>query len=166
VPYLTHTAHVALILARYDQEDETICAALLHDVVEDTDLTVEDLRERVGDQVAELVEVLSDDPSIESYEERKREHRDRVAEADDGARAIFAADKLANVKMLRIAYQARGEDIAEELKVPLDEKIKIWEQDLEKLLEGTPDAALVTDLGAELAGLAGDRVTRARSSST
>jgi hypothetical protein len=68
--------------------------------------------------------------------------------------------------MLRIAYQARGEDIAEELKVPLDEKIKIWEQDLEKLLEGTPDAALVTDLGAELAGLAGDRVTRARSSST
>ena len=42
----------------------------------------------------------------------------------------------------------------------------IWSQDLEKLLEGTPDAALVTDLGTELAALAGDRVTQARSSSS
>jgi (p)ppGpp synthase/HD superfamily hydrolase len=165
-PYIEHPIAVAELLAEQDYPEDVLAAALLHDVVEDTELTVEDIRERVGNRVAELVEVLSDDPSIESYAERKREHRDRVAEADDGARAIFAADKLANVRMLRDAYRVRGEDIAEELKVSLDEKIEVWDEDLEKLLEGTPDPSLVTDLGTELAGLAGDRVTRARSSST
>jgi guanosine-3',5'-bis(diphosphate) 3'-pyrophosphohydrolase len=165
-PYIEHPIAVAELLAEQAYSEEVLAAALLHDVVEDTDMTVEDIRERVGSPVAELVEVLSDDPSIESYAERKREHRDRVDAADDGARAIFAADKLANVRMLRVAYRVRGEGIAEELKVPLDEKIKIWSQDLEKLLEGTPDAALVTDLGTELAGLAGDRATQARSSSS
>ena len=165
-PYIEHPIAVAELLAEQSYPEEVLAAALLHDVVEDTDMTVEDIRERVGSAVSELVEVLSDDPSIESYAERKREHRDRVDAADDGARAIFAADKLANVRMLRVAYRVRGEGIAEELKVPLDEKIKIWAQDLEKLLEGTPDAALVTDLGTELAGLAGDRATQARSSSS
>lgn len=165
-PYIEHPIAVAELLAEQAYPEEVLAAALLHDVVEDTDMTVEDIRERVGGPVAELVEILSDDPSIESYAERKREHRDRVDAADDGARAIFAADKLANVRMLRVAYRVRGEGIAEELKVPLDEKIKIWSQDLEKLLEGTPDAALVTDLGTELAGLAGDRATQARSSSS
>ena len=118
-PYIEHPIAVAELLAEQAYSEEVLAAALLHDVVEDTDMTVEDIRERVGSPVAELVEVLSDDPSIESYAERKREHRDRVDAADDGARAIFAADKLANVRMLRVAYRVRGESIAEELKVPL-----------------------------------------------
>ena len=86
-----------------------LAAALLHDVVEDSELEVADVRERCGDRVAEIVEALTDDASIEPYEQRKREHRDRVAAAGHDAIAIYAADKLTNVSMLRRLLRADGE---------------------------------------------------------
>ena len=100
-----------------------LAAALLHDVVEDSELEVADVRERCGERVAEIVDALSDDESIESYEERKREHRGRVEAAGPDALAIYAADKLTNVTMLRDAYGDQGEAVAEELTVPLDVKV-------------------------------------------
>ena len=165
-PYIEHPVAVAECLAEQGFSEEVLAAGLLHDVVEDSELTVDQIRERFGERVAELVDVLTDDASIESYELRKREHRERVREADDEALAIFAADKLANVRMLRAAYEEKGEEVGEELKTSLDEKVHIWDQDLEMLLEGEPNVSLASDFANQLAGLAGDRATRARSSST
>ena len=88
--------------------DEVLAAALLHDVVEDSELEVEDIRERIGDRVAEIVAVLTDDERIESYRKRKGEHRARVEAAGPEALAIYAADKLTNVEMLRDAYVDPG----------------------------------------------------------
>ena len=83
-----------------DYPETTLAAALLHDVVEDSDTTVEELRAGFGDEVAELVAALSDDESIEDYRARKDEHRGRVAEVDGDALAIYAADKLTNMTTL------------------------------------------------------------------
>ena len=69
---------------------------------------VEDMRERCGERVAEIVDALTDDESLEPYEERKREHRGRVEAAGADALAIYAADKLTNVEMLRDAYREPG----------------------------------------------------------
>ena len=75
LPYIEHPRMVAATLAARDYADTTLAAALLHDVVEDSDTTVEELRAEFGDTVADLVAALSDDESIEPYRERKDEHR-------------------------------------------------------------------------------------------
>ena len=130
-------------------------------MVEDSELGLDDVRECCGERVAELVGVLTDDESIEPYAERKREHRDRVEAAGGEAMAIYAADKLTNVKMLRDAYEEQGEHVGEELSVPLDEKVDVWEQDLEMLSAGAAESpavrALASGLEDQLNALAADR---------
>jgi (p)ppGpp synthase/HD superfamily hydrolase len=158
-PYIDHPVAVAELLAGMGFGEEVLAAALLHDVVEDSEIEVADVRERFGGKVAGLVEALTEDETIEPYEERKEEHRRRVAAAGPEALAIYAADKLTNVSMLRDAYALAGEDVGRELKVPLDLKAQIWHADLEMLLgDGLDlDPSLARRLADELAGLSRDR---------
>lgn len=156
-PYIDHPVAVAECLAERGFADEVLTAALLHDVVEDSELTVEDIRDRFGEWIAELVRILSEDALIEPYELRKGEHRDRVAAAGPEALAIYAADKLTNVSMLRSAYEREGEGAGEDLQVSLDEKFETWQRDLEMLLRRAPELSLVNDLANQLAALASDR---------
>jgi GTP diphosphokinase / guanosine-3',5'-bis(diphosphate) 3'-diphosphatase len=149
-PYIDHPVAVAERLAELGRDDEVLAAALLHDVVEDSDLEVGDVRRACGERVAAIVEALTDDQALASYEERKREHRGRVEAAGADALAIYAADKLTNVEMLRDAYATRGEDVAEELTVPLDVKVGVWGDDLAMLERSAGGDAGVTALAARL----------------
>ena len=108
LPYIEHPRMVAATLAGHDFADATLAAALLHDVVEDSDTTVEELRDEFGDEIADLVAALSDDESIEDYRERKEEHRARVTEVDGDAFAIYAADKLTNLTTIHESVGAKG----------------------------------------------------------
>lgn len=153
IPFLEHLTAVAERLAGngYDGE-RVLAAALLHDTVEREALEPGALRERFGEEVAEIVATLTEDDSIEEYEERKEEHRDRVAAAGAEARAVFAADKAANVAVLRAAYAEEGEGVEEALPVALDRKILVWEYDLEMLFDELP-GPLADGLADELVGL-------------
>jgi (p)ppGpp synthase/HD superfamily hydrolase len=156
-PYIDHPVAVAEILVKHRYGDEIIAAALLHDVVEKSDIGIEEVRERFGDVVAALVEALTEDETIVDYEERKAEHRRRVAAADPAAVAIFAADKLTNVAMLREAYALIDEGVSDELAVSLDLKIYIWEADLEMLFEQAAQMPLTDEFADEMVALWGDR---------
>ena len=101
-PFIAHPIEVGSLLRRDGQPDEIIAAGLLHDVLEKTATTSAELHRRFGPQIALLVESVSDDPSLGGYRPRKRELRDRVAHADPGARAVFAADKIAKVRELAL----------------------------------------------------------------
>jgi myo-inositol-1(or 4)-monophosphatase len=164
-PYIDHPVAVAEHLSAHVADDDVLAAALLHDVVEDSGLGLDDVRGRCGERVAELVGVLSDDESIEPYDERKREHRERVEAAGPEALAIYVADKLTNVEMLRDAYAEQGEQVGEELKVPLDEKLAVWEADLAmaaaKASDAEPAEALAERLAAQLSSLRADRAAKA-----
>jgi hypothetical protein len=164
-PFIDHPQAVAERLLALRFGDEVVAAALLHDVVEKSEVGIDELRERFGDAVADLVEAMTEDESIPSYEERKEEHRRRVASADPAAMAIFAADKLTNVAMLREAYALIGEGVSDELAVPLDLKIYIWETDLEMLFEEAPQLRLTDELAAEMVELWSDRSKSVRSQS-
>lgn len=109
--------------------------------------------------MASLVETLTDDESVEPYERRKDEHRRRVEEAGGDALAIYAADKLSNVRVLRRAYKNEGEAAGEEFKAPLDVKEEIWRGDLEMLRREAPELPFVDELESELEKL---RDARAR----
>jgi len=164
IPFIEHSLAVGELLAEHSYPDEAIAAGLLHDVAEHAEVESASLRERFGDEVAELVEALTEDPSIPDYEERKEEHRERVAAAGPHARAVFAADKTANVAVLREAYEMVGEDVDEDLPVALDVKILVWEFDLEMLFVNSPGEPLVDRFADEMVGLWGQRADDDRAS--
>lgn len=108
LPYLTHPANVALILTRYAQDDETVIAGILHDVIEDTvreaysrEMLVSRIREKFGESVLETVLQVThrrvDDDGVElSPADRKEDYLARLAQASPSARWVCAADKLHN----------------------------------------------------------------------
>jgi len=157
IAFIDHLLAVGELLAEHNYPDEVLAAALLHDIAEHAEVAPESLRGRFGDEVVELVEALTEDPTIPDYEERKKEHRERVAAAGPNAQAIFAADKTTNVAVLREAYEILGEGVDEDLPISLDAKILVWEFDLEMLFSNSPGTALVEEFAEEMVGLWGQR---------
>ncbi|MFG0334900.1 MAG: HD domain-containing protein [Maioricimonas sp. JB049] len=114
IPYIVHPLAVVLILTRAGiDDDETLAAAILHDVVEDTDWTLERLRDRFPSRVVELVAALSEQKTTPAgekipWEARKREHLERLRASCPAARAIALADKLHNAQSLLYDAQTDG----------------------------------------------------------
>jgi (p)ppGpp synthase/HD superfamily hydrolase len=157
IPFAAHPLAVAELLAENGYPDDVLAAGLLHDVAEYTCVTPAELQDRFNGKVALLVAALTEDLEIDSYEERKEEHRKRVAAIGPRARAVFAADKIANVIVVREAYAAIGEMVDASLPVSLDLKILVWEYDLEMLFDEEPGVALVDRFAKEMIGLWGQR---------
>jgi GTP diphosphokinase / guanosine-3',5'-bis(diphosphate) 3'-diphosphatase len=88
---------VASLLERADYPDHVVAAAVLHDVLEDTDTQPSELESSFGPDVGGLVALVSDDPSIPDEEERKDDVRERVRRAGGYAPIVYAADKVSKV---------------------------------------------------------------------
>ena len=153
LPYFEHPVAVAARLDEHGYGEEVLAAALLHDVIEDSDTTLDEVREEFGGEVAGLVGALTDDESIDPYRERKAEHRERVRAAPAGAHAIYGSDKLTNVAALRQAYEAEGDAVREEFRIPIELKAEVWEADLELLREKAPELPFLDELDEELSRL-------------
>jgi (p)ppGpp synthase/HD superfamily hydrolase len=152
-PYIEHPIRVAALLDEHDYADQVLAAALLHDVIEDSDTTLDQVREQFGGEVAGLVGAMTDDESIDDYRERKAEHRERVAAAPVESMAIYGADKLTNSRTLRAAYTSEGDAVRDEFRVPLELKLEVWEADLALLREKAPELPFLDELEAELSRL-------------
>ena len=159
-PYITHPVAVAELLHDAGFDDEVVAAALLHDVVEDTEMDRDEIAERFGDRVAELVGALSEDDGIQDYEDRKREHREQVAESGRDAIAIYIADKLSNLRDMRFIYGEEGEAIASRFKAPLDVRVGLWRGDLEMARRSAPDLRYSGDFERELDEFDRERAAR------
>jgi guanosine-3',5'-bis(diphosphate) 3'-pyrophosphohydrolase len=98
IPYINHPIEVATLVATVGACDDVavLQAALLHDTIEDTDATPEEIEREFGRDVRGLVLEMTDDMSLPSAQ-RKREQVDRAATLTDRARLIKIADKIANV---------------------------------------------------------------------
>ena len=114
-PYIIHPLNVAYILADIGLDDSTICAALLHDVVEDTDVTEEDLKKEFGEEINDLVAGVTklSNISFESVEEQQVEdYRKMFLAMGKDIRVIIIklADRLHNMRTLK--YLKRDRQIA------------------------------------------------------
>lgn len=137
VPYATHPVHVAfLVRAAGGSEDSTI-AALLHDVLEDSDLTSEDLEASFGPRVAAIVREVSEDKSLE-WGVRKARVVERLASASDEACLIAAADKAHNLATLLAAHERHGASVWGAFNAPPVDTIRFHEQALEVLRKRVP----------------------------
>ncbi len=111
-PYVNHLAEVAELVAEASggEDPVLVAAAILHDVVEDTPTSLEEVARRFGPQVAELVAEVTDDTALPSAE-RKRRQLARAPELSSRARRIKIADKISNLRALRTS-PPRGWDEA------------------------------------------------------
>lgn len=106
-PYINHPLALADILAREGGVEDTtvIAAALLHDTVEDTETTIEEVRLRFGDAVAAIVAEVTDDKSLPK-DERKRLQIVKAAGKSVEAKLVKLADKIANLRDLQTSPPA------------------------------------------------------------
>lgn len=97
-PYINHCTEVARILNNFGYSEEIIVAGLLHDTVEDTEVTLEDLRREYGEEVSNLVKYVTETrtPGV-SWTERKVMYIKNLTDAPEGSVVVSAADKLHNV---------------------------------------------------------------------
>ena len=97
-PFIEHPLEVSRLLRDAGCSEELVAAGLLHDLVEDTDVTFADLTGRFGAGVAQLVRAVTDDAGIEAYRPRKQALRKQVRRAGSEAALLFAADKISKVR--------------------------------------------------------------------
>ena len=158
-PYLAHPLKVCELLSHAGADQQTLAAALLHDAVEDSDLSVGDVVAGFGVEVGELVAALTEDAGIDDWTARKDALREHVAAAGSRAAAVYAADKLANLQDMRGLYAEHGEGVIDLHKAPtLDLRIEAWAKDAEMVERVAPDLSLVAALQAELAAFRRERV--------
>lgn len=137
---------VAALLARTPAREELLAAALLHDVVERSEVTVSDIESRFGPEVGGLVAALTEDERLEDYEERKAAHRNQVVVAGRDAAAVFVADKLA--KAIELRRVMRGSD--QPATATMRARLRHYEQTVETVTLRFPRLPLLGDLRREL----------------
>ena len=98
-PYINHPISLASILCNeaHITDVEVICGALLHDTVEDTDTTFDELNSEFGTVIREIVADVTDDKTL-SKAERKQQQIDHAAHASDKAKLVKLADKITNLR--------------------------------------------------------------------
>ena len=113
-PYIVHPMEAMEIVATMTADQELLAAAALHDTVEDTDVTVEQLRAEFGDRIADLVAAESDAfvegvSEEDSWHARKQAAIDRLARAPHDAKMVALGDKLSNMRAIARDYAVQGD---------------------------------------------------------
>ena len=120
-PYIVHPMEAVEIVATMTRDQELLAAAALHDTVEDTDTTLEQIREEFGDRIASLVasesdtmpEGVSEEDDGEylssSWHARKQAAIDRLVRASRDAKIVALGDKLSNMRAIARDYTSEGE---------------------------------------------------------
>ena len=113
-PYIVHPMEAMEIVATMTPDQELLAAAALHDTVEDTSVTIEDIRAQFGDRVASLVQSESDvfiegKSEEDSWHERKQAAMDRLAAASHEAKMVALGDKLSNMRAIARDYAMKGD---------------------------------------------------------
>ncbi len=123
IPYFSHLAIVALMLERAGYDDEVVAAGLLHDILEDTDYSEDELRKVFGERVLEIVKGVSEDKSIKDWVERKRLYREMITNGSAEAAAISCADHIHNTRSFAQTMK-EGVDIDAVFKVGVSERFR------------------------------------------
>ena len=115
-PYIVHPMEAMEIVATMTSDQELLAAAALHDTVEDTDVTVEQIRAEFGDRIASLVASESDTfeqgvSEEDSWHARKQAAIDRLSSAPHDAKIVALGDKLSNMRAIARDYAMQGDKL-------------------------------------------------------
>ena len=128
LPYIVHPMEAMSIVATESEDQEMLAAAALHDVVEDTGITMDELRAMFGDRVADMVGADNNPPHREgdTWYSRKQEAIDRLAAASRDAQMVAMGDKLSNLRSIANDYKKHGDDLWKRFKAPKGKADLAW----------------------------------------
>jgi (p)ppGpp synthase/HD superfamily hydrolase len=150
-PFITHPVAVALLVARFGLGVKTIAAALLHDVLEDTDMEPSELADAVDGRVARIVEeVTKEEGERLSWAERSRRYVEKLRTASPDALAVAAADKIHNLFALMLAHEREGEVVFERFNASSEERLATYEEVRDVIRMRWPDCPLLPELDRQL----------------
>ena len=114
-PYILHPMEAAVIVGTMSDDQNLIAAAALHDVVEDAGITIEEIEEKFGKRVRELVEAETENkreelPAADTWRIRKEESLEVLKNTDDlGVLMVWLGDKLANMRAIYRDWKVEGD---------------------------------------------------------
>lgn len=108
MPAIVHPVQVAQILIEYGADENVIAAAYLHDVVEDTKYTLEDIERIFGEDIAHLVDVATEKDKSKSWEERKQAKIEDLKLRELREKLIPIADKISNIENMGRNFKKKG----------------------------------------------------------
>ena len=122
-PYIVHPMEAVEIVATITADQELLAAAALHDTVEDTDTTVEEIRKEFGERIAKLVDAESDTfiagvSDVDSWHMRKQAAIDRLTNASKDAKIVAMGDKLSNMRAIYRDYREIGDKLWDRFHAP------------------------------------------------
>ena len=125
-PYIVHPMEAMAIVATMTSDQELLAAAALHDVVEDKDVTLDDIRAQFGHRVAELVDTESDhfDAGWDWFA-RKEFSLKRLREATQEEKMVALGDKLSNMRAITRDYTTVGESFWDMFRIK-DKSVHAW----------------------------------------
>lgn len=148
LPYVTHLAAVAWLVSDYTDDEDTIISAWLHDTLEDTDYSVEEIEEDFGHHVRKIVEVVTEPKVLNgkklTWKEQKEAYTEQLKKGPEPALIIAAADKIHNMRCIVEQYHENHVGFLKDFTGTLDERA-IRYQDLSNVL----NRLLTNDIIAE-----------------
>jgi (p)ppGpp synthase/HD superfamily hydrolase len=146
IPYIVHPLSVAIILARVEASEDTIIAGILHDVVEDTKVTLKDIEKQFGKHVADIVNEVTERGDL-SWDERKRLQLDGIKRMSRDGLLVRSADFLNNTRDTLYKYQSDGDSWFNKINgIPKEKRLKYWSTTLEELKKAWPKNPLIPEL--------------------
>lgn len=125
LPYIIHPLEAATIVATITNDPEMLAAALLHDTVEDTDVTFEDIRSRFGERVAHLVQCDTSSKQLD-WRTKRTSQVARLAAADLDAKIVAMGDKLSNLRAIAADYALLGDSLWSRFHAPQGKTDIVW----------------------------------------
>lgn len=151
LPYIVHPVTVALILSRFTADEDIIIAGLLHDTLEDTALTEDDLDREFGGKVRDMVrDVTEPDLPGLSWETRKARYLRHLQAAPRGSLLVAGADKIANLISMIAAHADVGDGLWERFHAPLGQRLAFYGQVHTLIRSAWPGCPLLQELGHRL----------------
>jgi len=139
IPYITHPILVAKRLEEIAASDELVAAGYLHDVVEDTPVTIEAIEKEFGSRVAYLVACHTEDKS-KSWQVRKQHTIDTVKNAEKEVKHLIVADKLDNLLSIEKDINQQGDSIWEKFNADFDQQKWYYQSIAEYMYTGLDEA--------------------------
>ena len=118
LPYIVHPLGVAKILIEYGCPEQLIVAGILHDTVEDTPVTLDDVKKTFGWDIADLVEAASEPDKSDEWENRKKHTIGMLKSLSRDAAILVLADKVDNIRAIREDLERNGENLWNRFNAP------------------------------------------------
>lgn len=145
-PYIIHPLSVALILAMAGADEDTVCAGILHDVVEDTHTTLAEIEEKFGKHVAGMVNDVTEQDKSLLWEERKRQSVEHIKHMPNDSMLVKSADLVYNMRDTLHNYVIRGEDAYRIFKAPKEKVLLNYSMHIAELGKAWPGNPLLPEL--------------------